>query len=111
MATQAAADTLALQRLYHWERSAPDRIAFTQPLGGGAVRDYSWREVVDQTRRMAGPVLAATMRLLVVAAGGSLLLAHGAEPWQLFALAAAAMLMYGGTCALAMKVDRWGAAR
>ena len=61
--------------------------------------------------RMAGPVLAATMRLLVVAAGGSLLLAHGAEPWQLFALAAAAMLMYGGTCALAMKVDRWGAAR
>jgi len=47
----------------------------------------------------------------VVAAGGSLLLAHGAEPWQLFALAAAAMLMYGGTCALAMKVDRWGAER
>lgn len=61
--------------------------------------------------RMAGPVLAATMRLLVVALGGSLLLARGAQPWQLFALAAAAMLMYGGTCVLAMKVDRWGAAR
>jgi long-chain acyl-CoA synthetase len=44
---------LALQRLYHWERVAPDRIALTQPLGGGVVRDYSWREILDQSRRMA----------------------------------------------------------
>jgi len=58
MAVQAAADTLALQRLYHWEKSAPDRIAFTQPLGGGAVRDYNWREVVDQARRMAAQLQA-----------------------------------------------------
>ena len=58
MAAQAAADTLALQRLYHWEKSAPDRIAFTQPLGGGAVRDYHWREVVDQARRMAAHLQA-----------------------------------------------------
>jgi long-chain acyl-CoA synthetase len=50
---QVAADALALQRLYHWEKSAPDRIAFTQPTGGGAVRDYTWGEVVDQARRMA----------------------------------------------------------
>jgi long-chain acyl-CoA synthetase len=47
------ADALALQRLYHWEKTAPDRVAFTQPLGGGPVRDYTWREVVDQARRMA----------------------------------------------------------
>jgi long-chain acyl-CoA synthetase len=46
-------DALALQRLYHWEKTAPDRVAMTQPLGGGAVRDYTWREVLDQSRRMA----------------------------------------------------------
>ncbi|MBX3599206.1 MAG: AMP-binding protein [Rubrivivax sp.] len=46
-------DALALQRLYHWEKTAPDRVAFTQPQGGGPVRDYTWREVMDQSRRMA----------------------------------------------------------
>ncbi len=53
MATIIADDALALQRLYHWEKTAPDRVALTQPLGGGAVRDYTWREVLDQSRRMA----------------------------------------------------------
>ena len=48
MATSAPSEALALQRLYHLEKSAPERIAFTQPLGGGALRDYAWREVVDQ---------------------------------------------------------------
>jgi long-chain acyl-CoA synthetase len=49
---------LALQRLYHWERTAPDRIAYTQPLGGGVVRDMTWREVMDQARRLAGHLKA-----------------------------------------------------
>jgi long-chain acyl-CoA synthetase len=49
----AAADSLALQRLYHWEKTAPERIAFTQPLGGGALMELRWREVLDQSRRMA----------------------------------------------------------
>ena len=40
--------------------------------------------------RMVGPVFAATMRLLLVAVGGSVLVAHGASAWQLFALSAAA---------------------
>jgi long-chain acyl-CoA synthetase len=46
-------DQLPLQRLYHWERTAPDRVAFTQPVGGGQVVDYTWKQVVDQARRMA----------------------------------------------------------
>ena len=50
-------DTLALPRLYHWERSAPDRVVLTQPLGGGAVRDYTWAQVMDETRRMAAHLL------------------------------------------------------
>jgi long-chain acyl-CoA synthetase len=53
MATAVAADALALQRLYYWERTAPDRVVLTQPTGGGNVQDYTWREVLDQTRRMA----------------------------------------------------------
>ena len=47
------ADTLALQRLYHWENTAPNRIALSQPMGGNAVRDFTWAEVASQTRRMA----------------------------------------------------------
>ena len=49
----AAADTLALQRLYHWERTEPGRVVLTQPLGAGATRDYTWAQVLDETRRMA----------------------------------------------------------
>jgi putative MATE family efflux protein len=61
--------------------------------------------------RMAGPVFAATTRLGLVALGGSVLVARGATAGQLFALSAAAMVVYGSTCALALKLDRWGAAR
>jgi long-chain acyl-CoA synthetase len=46
-------DRLVLQRLYHWERTAPDRVTFTQPMGGGVVQDYTWKRVADETRRMA----------------------------------------------------------
>ena len=53
MAVNVAPESLALQRLYHWEKTTPDRVALTQPLGGGAVRNYTWRELIDQTRRMA----------------------------------------------------------
>ena len=53
-----APESLALQRLYHWERSAPDRVVFTQPYegaakGGGAVRTWTWKQAADETRRMA----------------------------------------------------------
>ena len=49
-----AAQDLPLQRLYHWERTQPERIAFVQPLGGGQVLELRWREVLDQARRLAG---------------------------------------------------------
>ena len=48
-----APDLLALQRLYHWEKSARDRIALTQPMGGGVTRDFTWGQVADEVRRMA----------------------------------------------------------
>ena len=61
--------------------------------------------------RLLGPVLAATLRLLLVAVAGSWLVANGAPAWQLFALSAAAMVVYGLSCAGALKLDRWGSAR
>ncbi len=48
-----APERLALQRLYHWEKSAPDRVILTQPQGGGVVRDMTWRQAMDEVRRMA----------------------------------------------------------
>jgi len=51
--TTASPDMLALQRLYYWEKTAPDRVALTQPMGGGVTKDYTWRQVGDEVRRMA----------------------------------------------------------
>jgi long-chain acyl-CoA synthetase len=53
MKDTVAAEALALQRLYHWEKTCPDKVALTQPVGGGAVRDYTWRQLMDESRRMA----------------------------------------------------------
>jgi long-chain acyl-CoA synthetase len=46
-------ELLALQRMFHWERTAPDRIVLTQPMGAGALREFTWRELMDQARRIA----------------------------------------------------------
>ena len=53
MASSATPETLALQRLYHWEKTAPDKIVFTQPMGGGVVKEYTWKQAMDEVRRMA----------------------------------------------------------
>ena len=53
-----APEHLALQRLYHWEKITPARTALTQPMGGGAVQDFSWAQVADQSRRMASHLQA-----------------------------------------------------
>ncbi|MBC7174196.1 MAG: hypothetical protein H5U40_17260, partial [Polyangiaceae bacterium] len=39
--------------LYHWEKTRPDAVHFIQPVGGGRVIEYTWREIMDQVRRMA----------------------------------------------------------
>ena len=46
-------ELLALQRLYHWEKATPDRIALTQPMGIGVIQDFTWAQVAEQVRRMA----------------------------------------------------------
>ena len=51
--TPPPSSSLALQRLYHWERTAPDRTAFTQPMGAGLLKEFTWKDLVDESRRMA----------------------------------------------------------
>lgn len=58
MATFVSDDALALQRLYHWEKTVPDKVALTQPLGNGLVRDYTWKQLVDESRRMAAHLVS-----------------------------------------------------
>ena len=53
MTSSALPETLALQRLYHWERTTPDKTVFTQPMGAGVVREWTWKQAVDEVRRMA----------------------------------------------------------
>src|SRR5882757_8871717 len=46
-------DDLPLQRIWRWETERGAEVYLTQPLGGGAVRDFTWTEAIDQARRMA----------------------------------------------------------
>jgi hypothetical protein len=58
--------------------------------------------------KLLGPVLAGTLRLLLVAVGGWLLVQGGAPVWSMFALISAAMLLYGLVTALTVYYVRWG---
>jgi long-chain acyl-CoA synthetase len=56
--SQVEPQALALQRLYHWEKTMPERVAMTQPYdgaakAGGQVRTWTWKQALDETRRMA----------------------------------------------------------
>ena len=57
--------------------------------------------------KVGGPVLASTARLLMVAIGGTALIATGAPPYALYALVAGAMVVYGLGTALAVHLTRW----
>jgi long-chain acyl-CoA synthetase len=44
---------LILERAYAWEKKKPTAIYLTQPMGRGAVRNFTWAEALDEARRMA----------------------------------------------------------
>ncbi len=50
---QIESSDLVLDRAYGWERQTPDRVYMTQPMGAGALREYTWRATLDEARRMA----------------------------------------------------------
>ncbi|WP_341911830.1 MATE family efflux transporter [Ferrovibrio terrae] len=57
--------------------------------------------------KVLGPVVGGTIRLVMVALGGWWLTMSGAEVWTLFALAGAAMVVYGVSTGLLVKATRW----
>ncbi len=44
---------LTIDDAYHWEKTNPDRVWLTQPIGDGKVETYTWAQAMDQVRRMA----------------------------------------------------------
>ena len=44
---------IALDRGLRWESENPDRLWMTQPTGGGAVKEFTWKGGMDEARRMA----------------------------------------------------------
>lgn len=57
--------------------------------------------------KVLGPVVGGTIRLVLVALGGWWLTVSGAEAWTLFALAGAAMVVYGVSTGLLVKATDW----
>ena len=53
-----AVTKLMLDYVFEHETSHPDTVYLTQPTGGGQVVDYTWRQVLDQSRRMAAYIKA-----------------------------------------------------
>ena len=58
--------------------------------------------------KAVGPVMAGTLRLVVVAVGGALLTYWQAPAWAIFALVAAGMAVYGLSTVLVVKYTPWG---
>jgi long-chain acyl-CoA synthetase len=51
--TELDSNDLPLQRAYHWESARANEVFLTQPMGGGVVRDWTWAQAMQDTRRMA----------------------------------------------------------
>ena len=58
--------------------------------------------------KVAGPVLAGTLRLLLIAAGGWALAQAHAAPWTIFALVGFGMAAYGVASVAAVRYVDWG---
>ncbi len=44
---------IALDRAYKWEKTKADTLWFTQPVGGGELETWTWKEGMAEARRMA----------------------------------------------------------
>jgi len=51
--TGAKSERLILDYVYDHEVGRPAQVYLTQPIGNGQVVDYTWRQVMDESRRMA----------------------------------------------------------
>jgi long-chain acyl-CoA synthetase len=73
-------DKLPLQRLYHWEKTQGNRVYLTQPLGGGATRDWTWAQTVGESRK-----IAAYLQSLGIPKGANIALLSKNCSWWLIA--------------------------
>ncbi|MCD6681535.1 MAG: AMP-binding protein [Burkholderiaceae bacterium] len=48
-----APEKLLLDHVFEHGDTKPDRVYLTQPVGNGQIVDYTWAQVLDQSRRMA----------------------------------------------------------
>jgi long-chain acyl-CoA synthetase len=48
-----AEEDLPLQQAYRWARERGDRMFLNQPFGGGQVRQWTWAQALDESRRIA----------------------------------------------------------
>ena len=85
-----SATKLILEHVYDHEARQPERVFLTQPIGGGALVDYSWARTLDEARRMA-----AHLRSLGIAPGARI--AMITKNCAYFLIAELAIWMAGGT--------------
>lgn len=53
MSSSVAPHPTLVHAFQHWARTTPDAVYMTQPLPGGKVEQFTWRECADQVQRMA----------------------------------------------------------
>ncbi len=51
-------DRSVLACLYHWEKTRPSAVHFTQPTPNGELVTYTWGQILDEVRRMAAYLLS-----------------------------------------------------
>ncbi|MET5115683.1 AMP-binding acetyl-CoA synthetase, partial [Burkholderia pseudomallei] len=51
--TSIAPENLPLERLQHWERARADDVWLVQPGADGGGRRFTWRDAVEEARRVA----------------------------------------------------------
>jgi len=92
------ADVIAIGSLYM------RIVAPLYPLFGAGVSLYFASQGSGQVLR---PVLAGTARLVLVVAGGALVMQLGGPLWALFAAIALGLTVFGGLTAYAVHLARW----
>jgi long-chain acyl-CoA synthetase len=79
---------LALEHVYHWEKTRGDKPWLTQPIGGGDVRALTWAQGMSEVRRMV-----AHLRTLDLPPGSNIgLISKSTAHWV---LADVAIMMAG----------------
>jgi long-subunit acyl-CoA synthetase (AMP-forming) len=56
-----AAPDLLLAKAAQWEATTPDTVVMTQPHDGGRTTEFTWRQTMDQARRMAAHLVSLNL--------------------------------------------------